>query len=139
MLFSGISADAAKSGNPHIITSTDGKFSLWAGVIDDLWKLGKPVGTGSPWFNAQVGAGEVSDPYLLTGYDKKSIKAISKADTKLDIEVDIDGTGLWVKYGTLELKAGEKLEKDFNDDLQGYWVRFRTSTPTTLTTTLIYR
>lgn len=139
MLFSGISADAAKSGNPHIITSTDGKFSLWAGVIDDLWKLGKPVGTGSPWFNAQVEAGEVSDPYLLTGYDKKSIKAISKADTKLDIEVDIDGTGLWVKYGTLELKAGEKLEKDFNDDLQGYWVRFRTSTPTTLTTTLIYR
>ena len=32
--------------NPQIVQSQDGKLALWAGVIDDLWKLGKPMGKG---------------------------------------------------------------------------------------------
>jgi len=36
-------------GNPHIIISDDKKAAVWAGVIDDLWKMGKPAGHGGPW------------------------------------------------------------------------------------------
>ena len=53
------------------IKSADGKLGLWFGAIDDLWKLGKPVGVGGPWKHTAVKAGKPSDAYLMTGYDKK--------------------------------------------------------------------
>lgn len=139
MIFSGISNNAKDVKNPHIITSDDGKFSIWAGVIDDLWKLGKPVGKGSPWLNAKVRAGEVSDKLLLTGYDKKTLRVASTADTTIDIEVDIDGTGLWVKYGSVSVKANQDFKKEFPADFCGYWVRLRALDAVgKLTTTFIY-
>lgn len=129
MFISGIENGAEKLPNKHIITSDDGKVSLWAGVVDDLWKLGKPVGKGSPWLGKKVSAGETSDMLLLSGYDKKSVEALSVSDTDLDIEVDIDGTGLWVKYETVKLKANVPFKKTFSDDFCGYWVRVKTSNP----------
>lgn len=41
LIMTGVSANPPKS-NPHIIRSDDGTVALWAGVVDDLWKLGKP-------------------------------------------------------------------------------------------------
>src|SRR3954469_16219778 len=46
---------------------------LWFGSIDDLWKMGKPTGWGGPWWDDEVKAGEVSDPFLMTGFDKKVV------------------------------------------------------------------
>ena len=138
MIFSGVSEGAAALKNPHIITSEDGKLSLWAGVIDDLWKLGKPVGVGSPWYETSVKKDELSDPYILTGYDKKTLKAVSDSDVELSIQVDIDGTGLWVDYAKVSLKKGEPLTKKFGDDLKGYWIRFKASAPAKITATLVY-
>ena len=66
----------------------------WAGVIDELWKLGKPRGFGGPLENSQVKAGVPSDPYLMTAYDQKSVELISDKDSTITLEVDIDGTGL---------------------------------------------
>ena len=43
LVMTGIDHKAAK-GNPHIVFSEDGLAALWAGTIDDLWSLGKPVG-----------------------------------------------------------------------------------------------
>ena len=45
---------------------------LWFGKTDDLWSLGgKPQGWGGPWRYDVVQAGVPSDPYLMTGFDKK--------------------------------------------------------------------
>ena len=45
--------------SPHIIRSDDGKVAVWAGAIDDLWKLGKPTGTGfQPFLFAAGGTGD---------------------------------------------------------------------------------
>ena len=83
--------------------------------------------------------GELSDPYILTGYDKKTLKAISDSDVELEIHVDIDGTGLWVKYDTIKLKKGVPLVKNFDETLKGYWIRFEAcSQANKITTTLIY-
>ena len=41
------------------------------GKTDDLWSWGKPQGWGSVWHEEKVEAGEASDPYLMTGFDKK--------------------------------------------------------------------
>jgi hypothetical protein len=71
-IMTGVTSDAPKT-NPHIIRSDDGKAALWVGAIDDAWKLGKPHGAGGPWKNSAVKAGQPSDPYLMTAYDRKSL------------------------------------------------------------------
>lgn len=42
-----------------IIQSADQKAAVWAGVIDDLWKMGKPVGEGGPWKNDRIKGGSL--------------------------------------------------------------------------------
>src|SRR5690606_20917093 len=58
----------------HIITSEDRKAQVWVGAIDDLWKLGKPVGHGGPWKGSNVKKNIPSDPYLIGFYDKKTLE-----------------------------------------------------------------
>ena len=50
---------------------------LWFGKTDDLWSFGKPQGWGAVWRRDNVTAGTPSDPYLMTGFDKK-VKNISR-------------------------------------------------------------
>lgn len=114
------------SNNPHIIPSDDGKTALWAGAIDDAWKLGKPRGQGGPWKDTAVTAGKVSDPYLMTAYDKKSLTLSTDADVKITMEVDVSGAGNWVKVDTLEVTANKSLTHKFADDFSAYWIRFTT-------------
>lgn len=97
--------------------------AVWAGVIDDLWKLGKPRGLGGPWKNTDVKAGVPSDPYLMTAYDKKSVAMTSDKDATIKLEVDIDGTGLWVEYKSFDLIAGKTLNHTFPVGFSAYWVR----------------
>lgn len=40
LIMTGINSEDVKN-NPHVIVSKDGKAAVWAGVIDDLWKMGK--------------------------------------------------------------------------------------------------
>jgi len=44
---------------------------LWFGKTDDLWNFGKPQGWGGPWRHDIVVENEPSDPFLMTGFDKK--------------------------------------------------------------------
>jgi hypothetical protein len=53
LVLTGITPEKA-TDNPHIILSDDKKAAVWVGVIDDLWKLGKPVGMGGPWNDSDV-------------------------------------------------------------------------------------
>jgi len=40
------------AGNSHIFRSNDGQANVWVGVVDDLWRLGKPRGQGGPWMHS---------------------------------------------------------------------------------------
>jgi hypothetical protein len=101
---------------------TDSTAGVWLGVVDELWKFGKPRGNGGPWLDTPVKAGEASDPYLMTGYDRKTLTAVSDRDAKVKIEIDIAGDGMWSALTTLDLKAGTALEKDISA-IRAYWVR----------------
>ncbi|MDD7983533.1 hypothetical protein PQO01_01045 [Lentisphaera marina] len=101
--------------------------AVWAGVIDELWKLGKPRGFGGPWKATQVKAGVPSDPYLMTAYDQKSVELSSDKDSTITLEVDIDGTGLWVGYKSFEVKAGQSTSYTFPEGFSAYWVRATSS------------
>ena len=130
-----------KADNRHIIKSTDGKAAVWAGVIDDLWKLGKPVGFGGPWNKTVVKANQKSDPYLIGFYDKRALALShnSKSNVTFTIEVDPTGDGTWMQYEKYTLKAGEKFIHQFPKSFQARWIRFSTDANTTATAWLEYK
>ena len=68
----------------------EGLARAWFGDVDDLWKLGKPRGQGGPWRNSPVEAGQPTDPYLMTGYDRKTMKLSHDADQVVQFTVEVD-------------------------------------------------
>jgi hypothetical protein len=137
-IMTGIAADAPKD-NAHVIRSADGKASLWAGAIDDAWKMGKPRGQGGPWLDSKVAAGTPSDPYLMTGYDRKSLTLSADRDTTVTVEIDLTGEGRWIDYQAFPIKAGTPLTHEFPDEFAAYWVRFRSDRDATVSARLDYR
>jgi len=137
LVLSGVNLKSGKD-NRHIIRSDDGKTGLWVGAIDDIWTLGKPIGTGGPWKGTKVSANQPSDPYLMTGYDKKSLALESTKAGKITAEIDLSGMGDWQPYKTFEIKASEALRHEFPEAFQAYWIRFRSDTDTTATAQLTY-
>ena len=97
LVLSGVRADAA--ADAHVVRFGD-TGALWFGMVDDLWRLGKPVGLGGPWLDSAVAAGAPSDPYLMTGYDRKTLTLShdQSGPLAITVEVDIDHHG-WVMYG----------------------------------------
>ena len=137
-LMSGIKPDAKAGG--HILRSDDGKAALWAGAIDDLWKLGKPHGEGGPWKNTTVKANEKSDSYLMWGYDKRtlSLSHDSKEPVSFQIETDLTGTGMWVTFQHWVVQPNETRDVVFFEDWQARWVRVSADKDCTATAQLKY-
>ena len=125
----------------HLFRNPRMGVGLWFGGIDDLWKLGKPVGDGGPWFETKVRANVASDPYLMKGYDKKelSLSHNSDADVTFTIEVDIDGDGHWATYKEVSVPAGKTVDHSFPSGFSAAWVRLRTDATTTTWAQFKYR
>jgi hypothetical protein len=136
LFFTGIDGETESE---HVFRSSDGKAAVWAGVIDDLWKLGKPRGIGGPWKDSAVKAGMPSDPYLMTGYDKKLVELTSSVESTITLEVDIDGTGLWIPYKNFKVAAGEIVQHSFPKGFSAYWVRAISEVDAVVTVSLDYR
>lgn len=130
LILTGIDLQAAGK-NEHIVVSDDKKAAVWAGAIDDLWKLGKPTGHGGPWKNTAVSANEASDPYLIGFYDQRSLQLSHKAASPVTftIEADPTGNGLWMAYKTITVSPGKSLSYEFPKDFQARWIRFKTDKP----------
>lgn len=124
LIMTGISENGGVT--EHIIQSEDGKARVWAGTIDDLWKLGKPTGKGGPWKNAKVIAGEPSDPYLMGYYSERNLVLTNHSSRKVNfiIQVDPIGHGPWMNYKKVVLKGGASFEYVFPDAFQARWIRF---------------
>jgi hypothetical protein len=124
----------------HIVRSADGKASIWAGAIDDLWKLGKPVGEGGPWKNTQVEANIPSDPYLIGFYDKKELSLSHDSDQMVTFKLEVEpiGHGPWMSYMEITVPPNETVIHTFPQSFQARWVRFSTDTPCKATSLLAY-
>ena len=139
LVLSGVSASAAQDDR-HIIRSDDGKAAVWVGTADDLWQLGKPRGDGGPWKSSNVTAGKPSDPYLMTGYDKKRITLANhgEVETTITVELDAAGDGRFAAYQSFKLAPGAKETFEFPDWINAYWVRTVSSATTNATAQLTY-
>jgi hypothetical protein len=124
LVLSGVAAESGKS-NSQVIRSDDGKCAVWVGAVDDLWKFGKPVGQGGPWKDTSVKAGEPSDTYLMSGYDRKTLHLSHELSKPVQFRVlvDITGNGDTHGYREVEVKPGETVKMQFPDSFQAYWMQ----------------
>jgi hypothetical protein len=123
LVLAGCNSSVGATANFH--KSSNNKIGLWFGGIDDLWRLGKPVGIGGPWHESTVKAGIPSDPYLMTGYDQKRVLLSHNARTSVHfrIEVDVTNDGTWHGYAIVQVAPGETLEHKFPAAFGAHWVR----------------
>ncbi|MBV5283589.1 MAG: hypothetical protein JZU53_14305 [Paludibacter sp.] len=134
--------DASKiPANPHIFQSVDKKCTVWAGVIDDLWKLGKPVGKGGPWVNTAVEANVPSDAYLFGMYDDRTLTLSQKSAKTVEITVQLDPTGdnVWMNYKTFRVDPDKQVVFKLPTSVQARWIRFVSNENITATAWLEYK
>ncbi len=138
LVLSGNLTGAGDNGN--YFRSKDGQAGLWFGTIDDLWKLGKPHGTGGPWLKTPVKAGEPSDPYLMTGYDKKTLHLQTDKNVEITAEICIDpDLTEWVVLKTFSVKKDGITKYMLPDGYEAHWIRFKAGKDCRATATLIYQ
>jgi hypothetical protein len=98
---------------------------LWFGNIDELWQMGKPSGWGGPWWEEDVPAGSVSDPYLMTGFDRKVVHLAHDSDksVRFALEVDFLGSGNWKEYDSFSVAGRGYVHHEFPQGFSAHWVR----------------
>lgn len=98
---------------------------MWFGKTDDLWNLGKPSGWGGVWWEDEIESGQISDPYLMTGFDKKVLHLSHEDDKDINFKVEIDflGTGKWKTYDTFTVSDNGYVHHEFPDGYSAHWVR----------------
>ncbi len=108
--------------------------------IDDLWNYGKPTGWGAVWQDDMVEANAVSDPFLMTGFDKKTLHLKNKSNEEIEftIEVDFMGNEEWDTYKVIEVKGNEYSHYIFPDGYSAHWVRIRVNKKSKVTAQFIY-
>jgi hypothetical protein len=80
-----------------------------------------------------------SDPYLMTGYDRKRIEFShdAAADVEFTVEVDVDH-GPWVTYQAFVVPAGRSVSHVFPDGFSAHWLRTRVNRACHATAQLTY-
>jgi hypothetical protein len=113
---------------------------VWAGDIDELWKLPRPTGRGGPWRMTPVEAGVASDPYLMGGYDDKTLTLSHdhSAPVCVTVEIDPTGDGDWFRYAVLDVPAGSPLVYRFPRGFLAQWIRFTAASACHATAILTY-
>lgn len=137
LVLSGTKPGAKPDG--QFFAAADGVVGLWFGNVDDLWRLGKPVGRGGPWLNTVVEPDQPSDPYLMTNYDRKRMTLKHDADQPVAfrIEVNFDHSS-WRLYQRFVVPPGESVEHDFPEGYGAHWLRAIVDRPCHATVQLIY-
>ncbi len=113
---------------------------LWFGKTDDLWKFGKPTGFGGVWYQTEVKKNEVSDPYLMTGFNKKSIHLYHDSNETIEftIQTDFMGNGDFQTFHKISVQHGEYIHFEFPDAYSAHWMRLSTNKSCSATAIIIY-
>ena len=98
---------------------------IYFGKTDDLWQFGKPAGWGGVWWEDEISAGAISDPYLMTGFDGKTLHLCNDGAqaATFSLEVDFLGNGSWKRYADFALAAGEYQHHSFPPGYSAHWAR----------------
>lgn len=125
LVLTGVRADAP--AGEHVYRTPAGEAALWFGDVDDLWRMGPPRGTGGPWKDRAVQAGEPSDPYLMAGYHRKSLTLShgGEGPATFTVEVDFAADGTWSEYLRITVPPGKAETHAFPLGYSAHWVRLK--------------
>ncbi len=98
---------------------------LYFGKTDDLWQFGKPAGWGGVWWEDEVAEGESSDPYLMTGFDKKVLHLSNEGPENLTLMIQVDflGNGRWKRYDAVTIAPYGYRHIEFPSGFSAHWIR----------------
>jgi hypothetical protein len=118
----------------------ESQSNYWFGKLDDLWSFGKPTGWGGPWRKTNVKAGVASDPYLMTGFDKKGLHLTHhcKIPVQFTVEIDFLGDQSWVKYETFTIPPNGYVHHEFPSGFSAHWLRVTADQDCLATAYLMY-
>jgi len=122
----------------HNTVTGQSQAGLWLGKTDDLWNFGKPQGWGGPWHMDEVTIGQPSDPYLMTGFDKKALHfRVEGCSSQVSLQIEVDFTGSanhvgkglftmpWSLYNTISVESPSCYTYHvFPEGFSAHWVRF---------------
>ena len=109
---------------------------IWFGKTDDLWQWGKPAGWGGPWRKRAVRGGIPSEPFLMTGFDKKVLHLSADKPVSVHVEVDFLGDGSWESYERLSVPR--YTYHVFPSGFSAHWVRLTPSADCTASAEFFY-
>jgi hypothetical protein len=138
--FRGLLALGGNQTSPNNDANSAGgqpQAGIWFGKTDDLWNWGKPQGWGGPWRRTAIRAGEVSDPFLMTGFDRKVLHLKSDRQAEFEVQIDFVG-GDWVPYETLKTAVEGYRYHVFPAGFSAHWVRILAKTTCTASAEFIY-
>jgi hypothetical protein len=101
---------------------------LWFGKTDDLWSWGKPQGWGGPWWKAAVSKGVPSDPFLMTGFEKKMLHITRTGRRRSTWRSTLWGTGLGICMSGSKCRGSGYAKHIFPDAFSAHWVRLTPQT-----------
>ena len=88
-------------------------------------QLGPALASGSVWQREAIKQGDISDPFLFSGWQRRSAHFVNEGDrpTSFVVEIDKRGTGEWSKLMMISVPAGQSEWKEFGGEAAGEWIR----------------
>ena len=99
--------------------------NLWFTNVDKPDNLGSTTAMGAVWIDDLVESGEVSEPFLFAGWEKRCAWLRNSGNTSVNIllEVDEEGNNQWQILKTVNVPAGQSVFIEFADSEKGEWIR----------------
>ena len=104
--------------------------NLWFGDLNTIrTQWGAPTGHGSVWMNQSVAAGEISDPFLIGGFSRRTLHLRNSGATATTITLQTSvGNGSWTNARSVPVPAGGYVFEIISD-LTDPWLRLQCSDP----------
>ncbi|MBN1846444.1 MAG: hypothetical protein JW810_12215 [Sedimentisphaerales bacterium] len=102
--------------------------NLWFGSLAELYDLGRPLGWGGPWVRQAVAASVPSEPFLVSGFERRVVHLAHEnaAPVTFTLEVDAEGDGNWTTHAAIPVAANGYAYYILPPSLEAEWVRLRT-------------
>ncbi len=103
--------------------------NLWFVEPGQLDEFGPALGRGAVWFDEPVKAGEPSDAFLFSGFERRGAHLTHEASTPVTFrfEVDRHGDGRWRALREVTVPANGYTYVEFKSSEYGAWVRVTAS------------
>lgn len=114
--------------------------NLWFTDVDKPDNLGSTTAIGAVWIDDFVESGEVSEPFLFAGWEKRCawLRNSGKASVNILLEVDENGNNQWQTLKTVNVPAGQSVFIEFADSEKGEWIRVTPDKSVTLSLEFAY-